>query len=93
MIQSASDTSAAELLVALEVPYNVKAPDSQREHLDDRNMGYRDIKLQLNESTAFALLSLISEGSLTVSMQICPFFDKFLQLPQAAKGELFGIRR
>ena len=34
---------------------------------------------------------------LTLSMQICSFFfifffDKLLQLPQAAKAELFGIR-
>ena len=26
-------------------------------------------------------------------MQICPFFDKLLQLSQAAKAELFGIKR
>ena len=35
----------------------------------------------------------ISTGPLTVSMLICPFLDKLLQLPRAAKANLFGINR
>ena len=30
------------------------------------------------------------KGPLTVSLHIYPFFDKLLQLPQAANAELFG---
>ena len=31
------------------------------------------------------------KGPLTVSMQICLFFNRSLQLPRAAKVEIFGI--
>ena len=33
----------------------------------------------------------VDGGPLTVSMQICPFFDKLLQLSQAAKSKLFAF--
>ena len=38
-------------------------------------------------------ITMHNKGPLTVSMQICPLFDKLLQPPRAAKAELVGINK
>ena len=66
------------------------------EHTTDSTTFVKHLGLNLDNllSGEIVVTNIISEkGPLTVSTQICPFFDKLLQLPQAAKAELFGIHR
>ena len=55
----------------------------------------------LNNGAYFRVLTILRidvatisvEGPLTVSVQICPLFDKLLQLPRAAKLQLLVRKR